>query len=587
MSCAAPLGNHSHSLAPKRRNRLWYSSTLGTLTSAPDKYKMGQTEVAGPPVQSAPGYTLAPICKNMSNSDDLSVNQLYLIQRIRQGSSAACSELYDQHYDPIYRYCYYQVGNVTVAQGLTSEVFMRMVKNLDTFDEGRQPLQAWLYSITRDLIADLHRNSQQDQPSQKGTAPTRGFFVGYLIAETLVAALAHLTEEQRQVILLQFVQDHSTAEVTYILGKPEQAIQWQSRRALAALRHDGEVASMNQDFDAALGECLDLMRQGNETEACLAHYPQFAAELRPLLQLANKIRDVITPMPTSQARIAGRLRMLEALTEKHSQRPMVAPISPPRPIPTITQPTRKRPQYVRPVWRLAFAIAAVTILATGGTLVASATSLPGDVLYPVKLVTQQAQIALAFDAGTRSQREERFNVQRRQDIQIAAQLGRQATVELGGVLEQMGDNTWVVDGLTITLKPETMMAGQPRVGDWVMVQGNLPGNGSLVATNLTVGDRHGPQPTATSSPTPESSKTPEPTDTREPTRTPKPTYGPEPTSTPAPTQMSTPTQPESTRESKPTPTPTKETRPTPKATKEPKPTSEPKPTKEPKPTRKP
>ena len=532
----------------------------------------------------------------MSNSYDLSVNQLYLIQRIRQGSSAACSELYDQHYDPIYRYCYYQVGNVTVAQGLTSEVFMRMVKNLDTFDERRQPLRAWLYSIARNLIADVHhRNSQQNQPPQKGTAPAKGFFVGYLFAETLVAALAHLTEEQRQVILLQFVQDHSTAEVAHMLGKPEQAIQWQSRRALAALRHNGEAASMNQDFDAALSECLDLMRRGTETEACLGRYPQYVTELRPLLQLADKIRDVITPMPTGQARIAGRRRMLEAMAEKHPQRPIAAPVSPPRAVPTVPQPIRKKPQYVRPVWRLAFAIAMVTIMVTGGTLVASAASLPGDVLYPVKLVTQQTQIALTFDAGTRSQLEEQFNLRQRQDIQTAARLGRQATVELGGVLEQMDNNTWVVGGLTITLRPGTTMIGQPHVGDWVMVQGNLPGNGSLVATSLVAGDRPGPQPTAAPSPTPGPSETPEPTDTREPTQTPKPTYEPEPTRTPAPTQMSTPTQPEPTEEPKPTPKPTQEPKPTkepkptsePKPTKEPKPTSEPKPTKEPKPTRKP
>ncbi len=528
-----------------------------------------------------------PLGKNMGDSYDLAVNQQCLVERIQKGNRAACSELYDQFYDAIYRYCYYQVGSVTVAQSLTSEVFVRLVKNLETFDEGRQSLQAWLYSIARDLIADLPQCSQQDQLSQKGTAPTRAFFVGYLVAETLAAALAQLSEEQRQVILLQFVQDYNTAEVAHILGKPERAIQWQSRRALAALRHDGEAASMNPNFDAALSECLDLMRQGNETEACLAHYPRFATELRPLLQLANRIRDVITPMPTGQARIAGRLRMLETSTEKHPQRLFTAPVSPPRAVPTLVQPSRKQPRYGHPVWRLAFAAAAATILAAGGTLAASADSLPGDMLYPVKLAAQQAQIALAFDADTRSQREEQFNIQRRQDIQIAAQLGRQAMVQVAGVLEQMDDDTWVVDGLLITLKPETMTTGQPRVGDWVMVQGNLPGNGSLVATTLAVGDRHGPQPTATSSSTPGPSKTPESTDTREPTHTPMPTRGTELTSTPAPTQMSQPTQPVPTQEIKPTPKPTKETKPTPKPTKETKPTSEPKPTKEPKPTSEP
>jgi RNA polymerase sigma factor (sigma-70 family) len=527
----------------------------------------------------------------MNKLDNLFANQLHWIQRIRQGSSTACSELFDHLYDPIYRYCYYQVGNMALAQDLTSEVFVQIARNLDTFDEHGQSLPAWLYTIADNLIADVHsRNKQDSRLPPKEIVIARGL-QGYLLAENLVAALAYLTEEQRQVILLQLVQDYSTVETAHLMSQSEQAIQSQSCRALAALRYDGEAPSTNPDFDAVLSECLDRLHMGTDIQTCLARYPQYATELHPLLQLADKIHEVITPIPAGRARIAGRLGMLQALAEKRNQQFATAPGSSRRATSSVARLTRRKPLNMQLAWRLAFAVATVAILATGGAVAASTASLPGDVFYPVKLASQQAQMALTFDAGTRSQLEEQFHLQQRQDIQIAARLGRQATVELGGVLEQMDDNTWVVDGLKITLNPGTTMAGQPHVGDWVMVQGNLPGNGSLVATSLVAGDRHGPQPTATPSPAPEPSETPEPTDTREPTQTPKPTCEPEPTRTPAPTQMSTPTQPKPTEEPKPTsaPKPTQEPKPTkePKPTSEPKPTQEPKPTKEPKPTRKP
>jgi RNA polymerase sigma-70 factor (ECF subfamily) len=51
----------------------------------------------------------------------------------------------------------------------------------------------------------------------------------------LQKALSRLTEEQRQVILLKFVQDRSNLEVAEIMGKNEGSVKSLQHRALAAL----------------------------------------------------------------------------------------------------------------------------------------------------------------------------------------------------------------------------------------------------------------------------------------------------------------------------------------------------------------
>jgi RNA polymerase sigma-70 factor (ECF subfamily) len=84
-----------------------------------------------------------------------------LIQLAQQGDAEACAELYDRHYDAVYRYCYYRVGNASLAQDLTSEVFVRMVEKLDTFGVRGHPLLAWLYTIARNLVTDCHRRRGQ------------------------------------------------------------------------------------------------------------------------------------------------------------------------------------------------------------------------------------------------------------------------------------------------------------------------------------------------------------------------------------------------------------------------------------------
>ena len=304
---------------------------------------------------------------------------------------------------------------------------------------------------------------------------------------------------------------------------------------------------MKHDFDAVLDECLDLLRSGIDAQTCLALYPQYELELRPLLELAADVRAATPPAPVAAARLAGRRRMLEALAQKHARRPasMITQL--------VARLTGQETRNASPVWRLAVAVVVISmmVVALGGTAAASAASLPGDALYPVKLAVQQAGVALTFDATARKQLKDQFSAQRRQDVQAALQAGRRAAIQFQGILQQISGNTWVVSGLTVTLQSgATMVVGDPSVGAWVMVRGYLPGDGTLVAAYLEVTDNR----RSVLPPTPEpielqkSGEKPEPTQPPGPAPekpTPKPT--PEkPTPRPAPekpTLKSTPEKP--------------------------------------------
>jgi RNA polymerase sigma-70 factor (ECF subfamily) len=172
-------------------------------------------------------------------------DEAQLIRLAQQGDAAACTELYDRHYDAIYRYCYCRVSDAGLAQDLTSEVFVRMVDRLDTFKVRGRPLLAWLYTIARNLVADAHRqhgkaihlplDSASPLSSNDRGDPMRRV-ERRIQAECLAAALRHLTEEQRQVILLKFMEDYRNGQVARILNKSEGAIKSLQHRALNALR---------------------------------------------------------------------------------------------------------------------------------------------------------------------------------------------------------------------------------------------------------------------------------------------------------------------------------------------------------------
>ena len=168
-----------------------------------------------------------------------------LIQLAKQGDADAFGVLYDRHYDAVYRYCYYRVSDVTLAQDLTSEVFVRMVDKLDTYRVRGRPLLAWLYTIARNLVTDLHRKTEQamqvplEEATTIGQDGRRELARGVdrrLQADCLAAALVHLTENQRQVILLRFMEDYRNGQVARILDKSEGAIKALQHRALKSLR---------------------------------------------------------------------------------------------------------------------------------------------------------------------------------------------------------------------------------------------------------------------------------------------------------------------------------------------------------------
>ena len=168
-----------------------------------------------------------------------------LIQLAQQGDAGAYEALYDRHYDAVYRYCYYRVSDVTLAQDLTSDVFVRMVAKLDTYRVRGRPLLAWLYTIARNLITDLHRRNGQAAhvPLEEATMLSRDGRRDMardvdrrLQADCLANALQYLTEEQRQVILLRFMEDYRNGQVARILNKSEGAIKALQHRALKSLR---------------------------------------------------------------------------------------------------------------------------------------------------------------------------------------------------------------------------------------------------------------------------------------------------------------------------------------------------------------
>ena len=80
---------------------------------------------------------------------------------------------------------------------------------------------------------------------------------------------------------------------------------------------------MKHDVDSALDDCLALLQSGQATlDECLARYPDLAADLRPLLEMATEVSHVPLPASSPAAFAAGKRRMLQTLAEKKRRQPV-------------------------------------------------------------------------------------------------------------------------------------------------------------------------------------------------------------------------------------------------------------------------
>jgi RNA polymerase sigma-70 factor, ECF subfamily len=166
-----------------------------------------------------------------------------VVGRAINGDQEAFGDLYEKYLDAIFRYIYYRVNNHHEAEDLTETVFLKAWEALGSYRLSNVPFKAWLYRIAHNLVIDLYRTQKQEAPldghtgfSDDGQSPEEQV-VWLERTEQLLAAMAGLDEDHRQVLSLRFINELSHAETAYIMNRSEGAVRVLQHRALNALRH--------------------------------------------------------------------------------------------------------------------------------------------------------------------------------------------------------------------------------------------------------------------------------------------------------------------------------------------------------------
>lgn len=172
-----------------------------------------------------------------------------LLERARQLDEQALAAIFDQYYQPLYRYICLQIGHVQTAEDLTAEVFSRLLEALHNGKGPRRHLRAWLFRVAHNLVVDEVRHGGRilDQALSEELTDGPGALEEQvhtvILAREAHSALHQLTSKQRAVIILKYLVGMSNDEVAHSLSLPVTAVKSLQHRGLTSLRRKLAQAS--------------------------------------------------------------------------------------------------------------------------------------------------------------------------------------------------------------------------------------------------------------------------------------------------------------------------------------------------------
>ena len=165
-----------------------------------------------------------------------------LVLRAIERDQPAFAELYDQHVVRVYRHIYYLVNDAREAEDLTAQTFLKAWEAIDRYKERGAPFVAWLLRIAHNLTISYLRSKRDHSELDEGFVDhKRGGNPEESLEQasderTVRDAVLRLREEQRQVIMLRFVEELDYTEVAAMIGKSVPAVRVIQHRALGNLR---------------------------------------------------------------------------------------------------------------------------------------------------------------------------------------------------------------------------------------------------------------------------------------------------------------------------------------------------------------
>lgn len=166
-----------------------------------------------------------------------------LIKKAQKGESECFGRLYDHYIPQIYRFVLMKTNHRQEAEDLVHEVFLSAWQNLDSYSPQGFPFSSWLYQIARNKVIDHYRLKKPttqienvDENAVKILSAVEHNLDTDLDLKLVHEALSQLTPDQKDVIVMKFIEDLSHQEIATAMNRSEGAVRLLQHRAVNTLK---------------------------------------------------------------------------------------------------------------------------------------------------------------------------------------------------------------------------------------------------------------------------------------------------------------------------------------------------------------
>ena len=196
------------------------------------------------------GFNDADLATSSEDSEADRNRLIALVELARKGDADAFGMLYDHYQASVYRFLFYRTRSSTLAEDLTSETFFRALRSMTNFRWQGKDFGAWLMTIARNLATDhfkagrtrLEMTTEDMGQHDDSTEGPESQVLATLTNEALLTALTQLPDEQRDCLVMRFLQGMSISETAGVLARSDGAVkqlQLRGVRNLAKLMPEG------------------------------------------------------------------------------------------------------------------------------------------------------------------------------------------------------------------------------------------------------------------------------------------------------------------------------------------------------------
>ncbi|OEH94245.1 RNA polymerase subunit sigma [Bacillus solimangrovi] len=168
-----------------------------------------------------------------------------LVQEIQSGNQEAMEVLVKRHYKTVYAFVYRKIGDKHTSYDLTQEVFIKMMKNINSYTQ-KAAFQTWLLTIAVNHCRDYFR-SKAFQQSSKTDEFEESFNtsshddIAFIFEKNenrqkIKNAISELPEYQSEAILLKYFHDLKIKEIAEVTNSNVSTVKSRLKQGLAKLR---------------------------------------------------------------------------------------------------------------------------------------------------------------------------------------------------------------------------------------------------------------------------------------------------------------------------------------------------------------